>query len=95
MKLIFFKSKQIPTTGNYNEVKNKAKGYFNYKLRYDKEVNEETKQLIRNLSDRDRVRKDRNIDFPNLFINKKTREVKDIPEYTFKEKEHGNNPSIQ
>ena len=93
----FLKSKQISTAGNYNEVKNKVKNYFNKQVEINKKVNDETQKLIRDLSGRNRVKKDRNIDISNLFINnKKTREVPDIPEYIFKiEEEHNNNPSIQ
>ena len=67
----FLKSKQITTAGNYNEVKNKVKNYFNKQVEINQKVNDETQKLIRDLSGRNRVKKDRNIDISNLFINKK------------------------
>ena len=53
----FLKSKQITTAGNYNEVKNKVKIYFNKQVEINKKVNDETQKLIRDLSGRNRVKK--------------------------------------
>ena len=53
----FLKSKQITTAGNYNEVKNKVKNYFNKQVEINKKVKDETQKLIRDLSCRNRVKK--------------------------------------
>ena len=36
------KSKQIPSAGKYNEVKNKVKGYFDKQVKMNKKLNEDT-----------------------------------------------------
>ena len=41
-------------------MKNKAKGYFKAQVEINQKVNTETQLPIRNLSGRDRVKKDRN-----------------------------------
>jgi len=61
----------------------------------DKDV-DKNPQVIRDVTGRQSVKTERNIDILNSFITKqkKTTEVPDIQEYMFKEEELDNNPSI-